>query len=418
MRITYHIKIFLHDLNRIKYEIELLRRIYITASTSTLLIVIITRRRFNSSGKTCINLLFLPVFSSLFSEEPSTVRHGYNSKMKLLFALFLLVVPSVFAAHLYVKEAGYRGKLGPKLANGFQFCPTKFSARGFSVMCAPRVMQPGYSAKWYINDRDGKMDWRSPFSIAGDNRIMKFVGQWYSFPTTAKITCAILNSNMKVVEKVMVTGSFSCGAVPSLIPATVPVATTLTSARVIPINSKYCVTKNATSHVNVRPANWVATGTSLTYKPLSNCRRCWHRPTTANLVYKFRVPVKSHYALTMVSTTTHPTFFNDLWIKFRSLSLNGFHKVTKARRSVAPKTAYIKVYQNAGARATAAFSVDHNPHSLSTTQQLVPGVTYTITVGARSDKFQLDKLILFPCSGNNCWGYSGYFLRFSKVCSA
>jgi len=334
--------------------------------------------------------------------------------MKKFLSVLLLLLPTVFAGHFYVKEAGVSGKLGPKLANGFQFCPSDFSARGFSVLCIPAVQQNELIAKVYINGKYRKSDRRSPFSIAGDNRILDFFGAWYSPPPTAKIGCAIYDASHNLLEEFSVSGHFSCGNIAYEAGSSAQLAL----PRPLSIDSAYCVAKNAISHFNVRPADWVPKGTSLTYRPLDSCAKCTHPWKTANLQYKFRVPVKSHYAVTMVSTTFHPTDHNDCWMMFDSFSLHGFNKVTKEYRTITDKRSHIKVFQNKASRATSAFSVDHNPHSISTTQELIPGIDYTLTVGARSTQFQFDKLVLFPCSGRTCWGYSDYFLKFAKLCSA
>lgn len=66
---------------------------------------------------------------------------------------------------LVIVESGRSGKMGPKLKNGFSFCPEDFSNRGFSIEC--RLPEETRYAIITVNGRSRRED-IAPYHAAGD----------------------------------------------------------------------------------------------------------------------------------------------------------------------------------------------------------------------------------------------------------
>lgn len=91
--------------------------------------------------------------------------------MAISSAIAFSALLSVAFAGLLIIEAGTDGKMGPKLENGFKFCPEDFSSRGFSIEC--RLPEGNTYAAITVNGKT-KYEGTVPYHAAGDvgNRVV------------------------------------------------------------------------------------------------------------------------------------------------------------------------------------------------------------------------------------------------------
>jgi len=321
-------------------------------------------------------------------------------------------------------EAGIMGKKGPILADGFNICPATFAPNGFSVVCD---MNSSY-AVFFVNGKWERREGVKPFTISGD--ILGSAKKWMNVPVgIVELRCDGESGSISAK------GNFDCESEPEPEmetddeeePVTQSTATASANSTTqghpvqpmepVGVDEKYCVTIPALSYEAPISQEWEALPDgSLGY--LMDNNRTWtvgsHR---APVKYNFTVPITSTYGITMDSETPHSTEHNDIWITFDSITLRG--KDEKTGESVVDSgiKKALKAYQNSGRRSKIASSVDFNPHTFSTTEVLVPGKEYTIIVGARSTKFKLFGLILFPCTGEDCVAGKQHWQQYLEKCN-
>ena len=360
----------------------------------------------------------------------------YIQIMRAFFAVFFLFALSTSSnanPYFVVYEAG---KIEPKrsepLKHNFVFCPSSFAAK-ISLEC---VAPKANSASMYVNGVLTRKESVRPFIISGDNNGL--ANTWKTPEGEVSLRCTTSLGSSTSIK-----GKFSCpkptmavSPIPKVSPSpttsakTSPMPTTESTAeqdeksttlasheKTLPFSWKYCVGLPATSHTNALPNGWVQFDKALVYRPLDDCAHCIYPPNAAVLEYKFKVPIASRYAITMESETKDPTEHNDGWIGFKNgITLIKIDPKTNVTSEIKGLAKPQKAYHNTARRYEGAFSVDGKGYSFSTTKVLEPGVDYTITFGARSTQFKFFGLFLFPCSDDNCYHHTEYYLRYLRIC--
>lgn len=297
---------------------------------------------------------------------------------------------------IVVMEANFvNARRSAPLSKGFEFCVRDFS-EAISLECEA----PGASkAVFVVNGVHVRQESVAPFTVSGDNGGV--AAAWVPPVGQVSLGCETDAGN------VLINGRFACEDDPPPSPSPSPAAR-------VGVNASFCVGIPAASHTNQASSDWVTVDGGLVFRP-DDPSTSTVGPNTAKLVYQFSVPVASTYGVTMDSLTPHGTEHNDVWLTFDSFTLRG--KNEDGTLSIKPGLKQpLKAYQNDAARKKVAFSVDFNPHSFSSTEVLVPGRNYTITVGARSTKFTLFGLILFPCVQEQCASGTQHWQNYLHVC--
>lgn len=379
-----------------------------------------------------------------------------------VFVLVLALSVAACASNLVIHEAGFKGRRGPALFNGFKFCPKWFSAKGFSVVCNLSY-KPKY-VTFFVNGKFVRNEFFPPYTIKGD--VNGYIFPWKNAPKDALITCLPRGGNpisktisvtcekpkakpskpapkkrkpaMKPKKpKMMPKKPAMKPKKPKMMPRKPPTKPPAkpkkpkmmpkkppTKPRKPPMKPPTkpapkptggkgsCVVIRVGKYQGPLRGGWVRKGDGLAYKPNDNYEGVVGG-SKAPLAFYFRVHVPGTYGVTVDMTTSHWTEHNDIWLKLpfgRGFTLRRFSKVRKGG------TGYLKAYHNYNKRATAAFSVDFNPHSFSTADVLKPGRTYKIIVGARSTKVTVHKIIMFRCDGIQCQSGSAVWRRYVNIC--
>jgi len=320
--------------------------------------------------------------------------------------------PTNAAVSLVVYEAGTTtpAKSAP-LANNFVFCPTTIGT-AITIEC----LAPTASTAKFTYAGTTRTEGVKPFIINGDNN-----GNAPAWPVPTGIVTIKCETN---VGTVTLTGEFKCGTDPVVSPNPVVTPTPAVIDPSVPteISSSYCITKKANTHTNtLAPNGWVpsaADPSALTYKPDEDNPAKTYPAGTDPLTFTFTPALTSKYAVSMTSTTGAVTDYNDVWFKFTpGLTFRKIvSDVTQPLSST--KTGFVKAYQNNGAKATIAWSVDEDFHSIETTGLLNAGQEYTFTIAARSPQFTLHGLVMYPCKGDECWPIGQFGSNYRWTCRA
>ncbi len=370
----------------------------------------------------------------------------------LQYAAFTVLLSAfVSAERMLIIEAGPNGKLGPRVHDGMRFCPRTFSKKGFSIICK-ELAAP---VKFQLNGKTVRVERHEPYSLTGD-LVSIYILRWKSYPPKATISC-IPSKGLAVTATV----DFSCvepTQVPNKRPMTLPIARRTPPPRLplpapevadthptaVPIPKpkppprsplpkprnfigptppplspqaqKYrrnkCIVINGNEFVSELSAGWTVEGTAVTYQK-DNDYGGVMAGSTSVLVYSFTPPATSAYAVTVDMTSRHHSEHNDIWLRMPD-GLNKQH----GRSSYYAGDRYIKVFHNRWGRATEAFTPrDTLKWSISTAKKLRRGLPYTISVGGRSTKVTVHRIIMFPCSGFNCVYTSSVWKAGVKACS-
>lgn len=143
------------------------------------------------------------------------------------------------------------------------------------------------------------------------------------------------------------------------------------------------------------PGKWEENGgEGIVYQPGGGLKGI-EKPGTAVIKYQFQAGSNSRYLFTYEVQAPDQTEHNDAFVRFPS---GGFtaEKPGDSRKESAGT--FLKAYNNCARRCVGGFNVDNDPHTIVTTDALKKGETYTLEMGARSDKFIVYKIILIPCS--------------------
>lgn len=260
---------------------------------------------------------------------------------------------------------------------GSSFCPFGF-ASGFSVQC----LVPGAtSVRFFVDNTLVSTQTQEPFVLNGltDGA----VNSWANFSLgDAQISCVGDNGCATIWK-----GRIECVGSP-----------TPTPAAPIPPSVDNCVTVPGGEFNGMITDGWVLNETtnSVEYEPESSFGGIVP-PNTAQLMYTFMVPIETTYGISIDMGTNGVTEHNDVFIRFsEGITLRRGDSVLD------PNTGFVKAYHNRNGRSKQVFSVDNNPHTLSVSETLKPGVEYTVTIGARSTMTTVYGIILFPCFANEC----------------
>lgn len=299
---------------------------------------------------------------------------------------------------LLISSAAFAGRLlgpdGAEMVNNFKVCPS-------TIVCEPSDPAGVFGVTFYVNDAVVGWVTDAPYTYTSTDSL-----------SNLKFACVASDHSGMWKETLEVSGSFECGEEPVL-DGTPVIVEESTPA----FNPNYCVTMPASTYVNT-PANnhWKKDGTAMVYRANINDPHKTFPPGTDPLVYKFTVPYRSHYAITMDSTTTRVTDYNDCWLKFNAITLRKIVDGVQWPLRIG-LTGSVKAYQNTAKRSRAAYSVDGHYHSFETTQVLEPGVEYEFRVEGRSPKFKLHGIIMFPCEGETCWHLSPHHATYRNKCN-
>ncbi len=317
--------------------------------------------------------------------------------MMLLLALLFTIASS---GRIVVRPAGMGGR-AVLLAPNFQICPKAFSSRGFTVACEPDMTAAAVS--FYVNGTYIRTEVVPPYSIAGD--IFTYYRPWHAAPGQLTITCRARNF-LGDEQFITVMGTFTCGY-------SLPIRVVTRSIR-----KSDCVGIPANTYKLPRPELWVPQSDgSLGYALKDNSLLPAEPSEETSLRYSFVVPTEARYGITLDSATMGDVDYNDVWIIFDGLTLRGYDNRTGLSSVYENIHGPVKAYQNFMKRSKAIFSVDHNPHTFSTTNKLKPGLVYNITIAARSTKFRLYGIMLFPCDGADCVAGTSHWQRSINMCS-
>lgn len=123
----------------------------------------------------------------------------------------------------------------------------------------------------------------------------------------------------------------------------------------------------------------------------------------------FQVPYSSEYVVAAETVAGHQTEYNDVWGRVWEGQNNAKGMWKRCMCNAGHRTGLgaepFKMYQNTGGYSKAIYTVDHNPHAI--TGWFEAGRTYTFEVTGRSMQFDLKKIALVACSGNECTPQSG-----------
>lgn len=326
-----------------------------------------------------------------------------------LLVTLTIVSTAIAVSELLIIEAGKNGKEGPVLLDGFSFCPTSFSKRGFSIEC--RIEGAKSASLYFAGDFEREENVR-PFMIRGDSN--GYVYAWEDFQWGEhNIGCMGDND-----AQLSATGWFRCDSKSTPMPkresepthAPEPPRGWEKPSSPIGVDQAYCVTKKGTDYSGRLQRGWEARGTAVWYKPWDNYGGVTG-PQTSILEYYVTVPVKSVYSFVLDMTTMHWTEHNDVWV-----SINAGFSLRKAGAWGPRGRQFFKAYHNENGRAKKAFSVDFNAHAFSTQTELLPGKKYKVSIGARSTKTGINGIIMFPCEGAQCVHTSSHWNHYLRIC--
>lgn len=110
------------------------------------------------------------------------------------------------------------------------------------------------------------------------------------------------------------------------------------------------------------------------------------------------------YQLTAISFTPHHTEHNDMWLR-SSLGFQFWYNGKHWGQGSAGPTSWVKGYQNsAGKIADYLHHKDHDPHKFII-KNIVAGKKFTVCISGRSYRYEVFRLILKKCAGQECFGF-------------
>lgn len=319
-----------------------------------------------------------------------------------LLATVLAVLPRLHAATLRIVEADVPGgpaswRTGPTLPTSTTLCPASLPPL-FSIECLADA--PATSARFFVNGVFLRRENVQPYILSGD--VAGVAKPWTPPEDVVRVRCVLANG-----ERVFSRIRFACdddksATAPTVPPAVAPPSPTPSSTPAPPVSTAggagdgSCVKIGALSYES-KSGMWTVEGAALAYKKDDSSTGV-DSPDNAVLEYKFVALVTSRYAFTLDMETGGGVDHNDVWVEF---SAGGF-SLERADGSTKVSSGWTKAYHNKNGRAVLAFSVDFNPHSMSTKEVLNKGVTYSVRVAGRSTKVLLYSVVMFPCSGEQC----------------
>ena len=275
-------------------------------------------------------------------------------------------------------------KTGPMLDGRTVICSSNIFPK-FTVECVPDKPRKGMATlakfTWGNNFH---MDTRAPFLMTPKKD--DFAKPWLHRKEHVKLECMLDNG-----EKATADVYFDCRH-------------PKTTAKVLPVEAPSHYIANDTACVRIPAMNfiekegsWRRNGLAMAYKWDEESKRT--DPSGSSMLsYEFVAPVTSRYGLTLDWETSGGTDYNDVYVQFPS---GGWRLKKKGKSRDAD--GWVKAYQNVNGRATKAFSVDFNPHTITTRNTLIEGETYEFRMAGRSSKVRVFTIIFFPCQDEGCF---------------
>lgn len=313
---------------------------------------------------------------------------------KLFIFTLLALLPLFQSATLRIIEAGVPGglaswRIGRTLPPTVTLCATNLFP-SYSIECVPD--KPTTSASFFIDGTFSREESVRPYVLTGDAGGV--ANPWSPPSSSLTVACELPNG-----EKVSSQITFSCpGGGSSTTPTAPSPSPKPPKTDPVPpaVGKNGCVRIGALNYVS-KKGMWTVEDGALIYKK-GDPSRGIDGPSTAPVTYSFVAPVTSRYAVTLDMRTEGGVDHNDVWIEFE----DGGFSLERADGSQKDSKGWTKAYHNKNGRAVLAFSVDFNPHSISTKKMLQKGVRYTIRVAGRSTKVWIYSIVMFPCSGSQC----------------
>lgn len=314
---------------------------------------------------------------------------------KLFIFTLLILLPLLQSAELRIIEAGAPGgleswRIGQTLSPTITLCTADLFPE-YTIECVPD--NPTTSASFFIDGTFSRQENVRPYVLTGDSG--GTASPWTPPGPSVVVACELPNG-----EKVSSQITFSCSSDGSSPPSMSSSSPSPAPPASVPEptagNANNCVKIRALSYVS-KKGMWTVEGQALIYKK-GNPSRGIDQPSTAPVTYRFVAPATSRYAVTLDMRTGGGVDHNDVWIEFP----NGGFSLGRADGSRKNSGGWTKAYHNKNGRAVLAFSVDFNPHSISTKNVLKKGTTYIFRVAGRSTKVWIYSIVMFPCSGSQC----------------
>lgn len=292
---------------------------------------------------------------------------------------------------------------GSSLEDGTRICPKDIGSKGFSVICvAPTDATP---IKFFVDGKWVRSENVLPFTISGDTS--GYVKAWNEFPTDRKFTLTCTSSEGGNVSATLSVQCPESGkrthAGTSKVPEEQgsPSDGATSQVKDVTTSKEGCVVIDARK-TRLSPG-WTMDTNGVWFQK-NNSKHSIARAGEFPLSYRFTAPVTATYGFVIDMTTSHGTEHNDVWARFPD---GGFrfnrHGVF---RGGAASQGWVKIYHNMNKRAVVSSTVDFNPHSISTGNELTEGITYEVDLAGRSSKVQVHRILMFPCDGQNCHGGS------------
>lgn len=315
------------------------------------------------------------------------------------------------AAFLRVVEAGVSGGKwghGPILVGNTKLCPSALFNK-FTLECVQDSSgkPKATSAEFFVNGALFSKDSAQPYVLTGD--VDQTASPWFNYPQTYTIKCRLSNG-----EVAKTTVDFDCGtAAPMMVPppSLVPEMSMMSKSRASLANEPAVCVKIPAYNYNFMSGPWERVGSAMAYKSKETSRST-DRSGTSKLLYIFTAPATSRYAFTLDWETAGFTDYNDVWVDFPA---GGWR--LERKDSSKKVEGWIKAYQNKNGRKIAAYSIDFNPHAISTTKVLKKGQKYIVKLGGRSTQVKVFSIVMFPCEGDQCL-IGGYWNNGVAKCSA
>ena len=322
--------------------------------------------------------------------------------------LSLLCLAVVSAQHLMVVPVGKASKNGGKpLYHGSKICPRDYP-KGFTIECRKNMRAP---VKFFVDGKKVRQTTAWPYSITPRGR--KYTG--HAKKLKQNFRCQSHGSGARQSATVHFACDFRSRKNQKR-SVNAPIDWTRTEAekkRWRWSGNKGCVIVNASNPLGKLGRGWTrGEYGGVTFRkgdPFEGIVPGGY----STLTYSFRVPIQSHYAITVDMATKGWTEHNDIYLRFQ---YGGGIVLKRPGHQRIPGAQFTKAYHNKNRRHTEAKSVDNFGHSFSTLAELKPGVRYFITVGGRSTKVTVHNIVLFPCKGGQCTAFNPYWDNTLATC--
>lgn len=347
--------------------------------------------------------------------------------------------PAHTKAKLQIIQAGISGGVdqwnrGPFLTYKNVLCPANLFSL-FSVICIPSEVSN--SVEFYLDSSYVHKKISNSFTLFGDDGIK--ANGWDDLPESVNIKCCTDNGEtveahidfecpgQKIIfAPAQIPGSklrrASDATNPPLLSSTMAnkvanstngslyyIQTRFQNLSSVSVEESTCVTIPAIRFVG-SSSEWQKIGTGLAFK-LGDQHLGFDEAGKYPLTYSFTAPTTDRYAFTIEMETANSVIHNDVWVQFPD---GGFKLIRED--SMLTKAGWVQAYHNRIGRAVEAYAVEFRPHRFTTKKVLQAGKRYTVKISGRSSKVTIFKIVMFPCSEENCY-IGRYYDREVERCS-